>query len=375
MWSTCLWKGWRSIREFPSRTVAKEFFIHQLKEEKKSRAMSDEKQTKRKRIFSGIQPSGDIHIGNYLGAIQHWVKLQDSYDCIYCVVDLHAITVPQDPNELQRGINEVAGILIAAGIEPAQTVVFTQSQITAHAELAWILNCYTPFGWMQRMTQFKEKSEQGRENVSVGLFDYPALMAADILLYDTNYVPVGEDQKQHLEFTRDLAQRFNSQYGDTFVLPEPLIPDIGARIMGLDEPTKKMSKSEGKKGHALFLLDSPDDIKGKIKRATTDSLKEIRFDESRPGIFNLLGIYEQFSTLSRDEIEARFEGKGYAQFKEELAEVVIEGLKPLQTRFKELTDDPNYIPTVMKEAAERIRPTAERVLGDVKRKIGLPKSI
>ncbi len=337
--------------------------------------MSDEKQTKRKRIFSGIQPSGDIHIGNYLGAIQHWVKLQDSYDCIYCVVDLHAITVPQDPNELQRGINEVAGILIAAGIEPAQTVVFTQSQITAHAELAWILNCYTPFGWMQRMTQFKEKSEQGRENVSVGLFDYPALMAADILLYDTNYVPVGEDQKQHLEFTRDLAQRFNSQYGDTFVLPEPLIPDIGARIMGLDEPTKKMSKSEGKKGHALFLLDSPDDIKGKIKRATTDSLKEIRFDESRPGIFNLLGIYEQFSTLSRDEIEARFEGKGYAQFKEELAEVVIEGLKPLQTRFKELTDDPNYIPTVMKEAAERIRPTAERVLGDVKRKIGLPKSI
>lgn len=337
--------------------------------------MSDEKQTKRKRIFSGIQPSGDIHIGNYLGAIQHWVKLQDSYDCIYCVVDLHAITVPQDPNELQRGINEVAGILIAAGIEPAQTVVFTQSQITAHAELAWILNCYTPFGWMQRMTQFKEKSEQGRENVSVGLFDYPALMAADILLYDTNYVPVGDDQKQHLEFTRDLAQRFNSQYGDTFVLPEPLIPDIGARIMGLDEPTKKMSKSEGKKGHALFLLDSPDDIKGKIKRATTDSLKEIRFDESRPGIFNLLGIYEQFSTLSRDEIEARFEGKGYAQFKEELAEVVIEGLKPLQTRFKELTDDPNYIPTVMKEAAERIRPTAERVLGDVKRKIGLPKSI
>lgn len=341
----------------------------------KSRAMTDEKQTKRKRIFSGIQPSGDIHIGNYLGAIQHWVKLQDSYDCIYCVVDLHAITVPQDPNELQRGINEVAGILIAAGIDPAQTVVFTQSQITAHAELAWILNCYTPFGWMQRMTQFKEKSEQGRENVSVGLFDYPALMAADILLYDTNYVPVGDDQKQHLEFTRDLAQRFNSQYGDTFVLPEPLIPDIGARIMGLDEPTKKMSKSEGKKGHALFLLDSPDDIKGKIKRATTDSLKEIRFDESRPGIFNLLGIYEQFSTLSRDEIEARFEGKGYAQFKEELAEVVIEGLKPLQTRFKELTDDPNYIPTVMKEAAERIRPTAERVLGDVKRKIGLPKSI
>lgn len=337
--------------------------------------MTDEKQTKRKRIFSGIQPSGDIHIGNYLGAIQHWVKLQDSYDCIYCVVDLHAITVPQDPNELQRGINEVAGILIAAGIDPAQTVVFTQSQITAHAELAWILNCYTPFGWMQRMTQFKEKSEQGRENVSVGLFDYPALMAADILLYDTNYVPVGDDQKQHLEFTRDLAQRFNSQYGDTFVLPEPLIPDIGARIMGLDEPTKKMSKSEGKKGHALFLLDSPDDIKGKIKRATTDSLKEIRFDESRPGIFNLLGIYEQFSTLSRDEIEARFEGKGYAQFKEELAEVVIEGLKPLQTRFKELTDDPNYIPTVMKEAAERIRPTAERVLGDVKRKIGLPKSI
>ena len=325
----------------------------------------------KKRVFSGIQPTGEIHIGNYLGAIKHWVSIQSEFDCIYCVVDLHAITIPQDPKLLKAKIREVAGILFAAGIDPKQTVVFVQSHITAHAELTWILNCFTPIGWMQRMTQFKEKSEAQKERVSVGLFDYPALMAADILLYDTDLVPVGEDQKQHLEFTRDLAQRFNSMYGETFVLPRPSIPEIGARIMGLENPTKKMSKSEGGEGNTINLLDSPDEIRSKIKGATTDSLKEIRFDENRHGIHNLLVIYELFTGDKRGDIEARFEGKGYAALKKELGEVVVEGLRPVQTRYKELTEDPERLDTLLSEAADRVRPTADRVLNKVKERVGI----
>ncbi len=332
---------------------------------------NDLEKKRKKRVFSGIQPTGEIHIGNYLGAIQHWVSIQSEFDCIYCVVDLHAITIPQDPKILKAKIREVAGILIAAGINPEQTVVFVQSHITAHAELTWILNCFTPIGWMQRMTQFKEKSEMQKERVSVGLFDYPALMAADILLYDTDLVPVGEDQKQHLEFTRDLAQRFNTMYGETFVLPEPSIPEIGARIMGLETPTKKMSKSEGGEGNSINLLDSPDEIRSKIKRATTDSLREIRFDESRHGIHNLLVIYELFTGEKRKDIEARFEGKGYAELKKELGEVVVEGLRPVQTRYKELTEDPKHLDTLLMEAAERIRPIADRVLTKVKQRVGI----
>jgi len=332
---------------------------------------NDLEKKRKKRVFSGIQPTGEIHIGNYLGAIQHWVSIQSEFDCIYCVVDLHAITIPQDPKILKAKIREVAGILIAAGINPEQTVVFVQSHITAHAELTWILNCFTPIGWMQRMTQFKEKSEMQKERVSVGLFDYPALMAADILLYDTDLVPVGEDQKQHLEFTRDLAQRFNTMYGETFVLPEPSIPEIGARIMGLENPTKKMSKSEGGEGNSINLLDSPDEIRSKIKRATTDSLREIRFDESRHGIHNLLVIYELFTGEKRKDIEARFEGKGYAELKKELGEVVVEGLRPVQTRYKELTEDPKHLDTLLMEAAERIRPIADRVLTKVKQRVGI----
>ncbi len=332
---------------------------------------NDLEKKRKKRVFSGIQPTGEIHIGNDLGAIQHWVSIQSEFDCIYCVVDLHAITIPQDPKILKAKIREVAGILIAAGINPEQTVVFVQSHITAHAELTWILNCFTPIGWMQRMTQFKEKSEMQKERVSVGLFDYPALMAADILLYDTDLVPVGEDQKQHLEFTRDLAQRFNTMYGETFVLPEPSIPEIGARIMGLETPTKKMSKSEGGEGNSINLLDSPDEIRSKIKRATTDSLREIRFDESRHGIHNLLVIYELFTGEKRKDIEARFEGKGYAELKKELGEVVVEGLRPVQTRYKELTEDPKHLDTLLMEAAERIRPIADRVLTKVKQRVGI----
>ena len=325
----------------------------------------------KKRVFSGIQPTGKIHIGNYLGAIRHWVKLQAECDCIYCVVDLHAITTPQDPARMKGKTRELAAILMAAGLDPNITAIFVQSHISAHTELAWILNCLTPVGWMQRMTQFKEKSQKQRQHVSVGLFDYPALMASDILLYETDLVPVGEDQKQHLEFTREIAQRFNAMYAPTFKLPEPSIYSVGARIMGLDDPTKKMSKSENSRVHAIHLLDSPDDIQSIVMKATTDSLKEIRFDERRPGIYNLLVLYELFSNVQRTEIEARFEGKGYADLKRELSEIIIEGLRPLQSRYRELTDDPSYIESVLSEGALRIRPRAEKVLTQVKTLMGL----
>lgn len=325
----------------------------------------------KKRVFSGIQPTGDIHIGNYLGAVQHWVASQSELDSIFCIVDLHAITVPQDSKTLKSEIREVAGLLFAAGIDPKLSKVFVQSHISAHAELTWILNCFIPIGWMKRMTQFKEKSQKQKEQVSTGLFDYPALMAADILLYGTDLVPVGEDQKQHVELARDVAQRFNSIYGETFVVPEVVIPETGARIMGLEDPTKKMSKSEAGQGHIIYLLDSPDDIRAKIMRATTDSLREIRFDESRPGICNLLVIYELFTKLGRKEIEARFEGKGYVDLKRELAEVVVENLSPLQSRYRELTADPTYIDSLLTEGAARIRPVAEKTLTIVKERVGL----
>jgi tryptophanyl-tRNA synthetase len=325
----------------------------------------------KKRVFSGIQPTGNIHIGNYLGAIKHWVASQADLDNIFCIVDLHAITVPQDPEMLKAKTRELAGLLLAAGIDPQMSVLFVQSHISAHAELAWILNCSTPMGWMQRMTQFKEKSGKQKEQVSVGLFDYPALMAADILLYHTDYVPVGEDQKQHVELTRDIAQRFNSIYGETFKLPEPVIPKVGARIMGLDDPTSKMSKSEEAPGHAVHLLDPPDVIRSKVMKATTDSLREIRFDEERPGIYNLLVIYELFTGMSRSDVEARFEGKGYADLKRELGEAIVEGLRPLQSRYQELTADPTYIDSLLTEGAAKLRPIAEKTLAAAKEKVGL----
>lgn len=325
--------------------------------------------TMKKRVLSGIQPTGNIHIGNYLGAIKHWITSQAEFDNIFCIVDLHAITVPQDPGILKSKIRELAGLLFAAGIDRKLSHVFVQSHISAHAELTWILNCFIPMGWMQRMTQFKEKSQ--KEQVNVGLFDYPALMAADILLYETDLVPVGEDQKQHVELARDVAQRFNSIYGETFKIPEPVIPETGARIMGLDDPTKKMSKSETQQGHAIHLLDSPDVIRSKTMGAVTDSLREIRFDENRPGIYNLLVIYELFTGISRAEIEARFEGKGYADFKKDLADVIIEGLKPLQSRYRDLTADESYIDSLLAEGASKIRPIAEKILTTVKDKVGL----
>jgi len=325
----------------------------------------------KKRVFSGIQPTGDLHIGNYLGAIQHWVKIQHEYDCIYCVVDLHAITLPQDPKVLKAKIREVAGLLIASGIDPQIASVFVQSHVHEHAELTWILNCYIPMGWMRRMTQFKEKSQKQREEVSTALFDYPALMAADILLYNTDEVPVGEDQKQHVELARDVAQRFNSIYGETFTVPKAVIAETGARIMALDDPTQKMSKSEEQPGRVINLLDSPDDMRGKIMRATTDSRREIRFDESRPGINNLLVIYEQFTRQGREEIESRFEGKGYVDLKRELAEIVVESLSAVQTRYRELTADPAHIDRLLAEGADKVRPTAEKTLALVRDKVGI----
>ena len=325
----------------------------------------------KKRVFSGIQPTGDLHIGNYLGAIQHWVKIQHEYDCIYCVVDLHAITVPQEPGALKAKTREVAALLIASGIDPKIASVLVQSHVHEHSELTWILNCFIPMGWMRRMTQFKEKSQKQKEEVSTALFDYPALMAADILLYNTDEVPVGEDQKQHVELARDVAQRFNSIYGETFTVPKPVIAEAGARIMGLDEPTQKMSKSEEQPGRAINLLDSPDDMRGKIMRATTDSLREIRFDENRPGVNNLLVIYEQFTGQGREEVEAWFEGKGYADLKRELAEAVIEGLSPMQTRYRELTADPSHIERLLAEGADKVRPIAEKTLSLVKDRVGI----
>ena len=325
----------------------------------------------KKRVFSGIQPTGNIHIGNYLAAIRQWVASQSQFDNFFCIVDLHAITVPQDPKALKAKTLELAGLLLAAGIDPKQSTLFVQSQVSAHAELAWILSCFIPMGWMQRMTQFKEKSQELKEQVSVGLFDYPSLMAADILLYQTDQVPVGEDQKQHIELARDVAQRFNATYGTVFKVPEPVIPNVGARIMGLDDPTKKMSKSESNSGHAVYLLDSPDEVRRKIGSAVTDSLREIRFDENRPGINNLLVIYELFTKRKRPLIEAEFEGKGYAEFKKKLSEVVIEKLQPLQERYRELTSDPKRISSLLAEGASRARPIAEKTLKLVKEKVGL----
>jgi tryptophanyl-tRNA synthetase len=325
----------------------------------------------KKRVFSGIQPTGSIHIGNYLGAIRHWVTIQAEFEAIFCIVDLHALTIPQRSEVLRSKIREIGALLLASGVDPKRSAVFVQSHISAHAELAWILNCFIPMGWMQRMTQFKEKSKKQKQSVSVGLFIYPALMAADILLYQTDLVPVGEDQKQHLELTRDVAERFNSLYGQTFTLPEPSIPKLGARIMALDDPTKKMSKSEIRSAHAIRLLDSSDEIRSKVMSAVTDSRREIRFEASRPGIYNLLAIYQLFTGLSTSEIEARFEGKGYAEFKRELAEVIIESLQPLQSRYRALIAEANYVDSVLAEGASKVRPIAEKTLATVKEKIGL----
>jgi tryptophanyl-tRNA synthetase len=325
----------------------------------------------KKTVFSGIQASGSLHLGNYLGAIRNWVSMQEQYDNYFCVVDLHTITVPQEPEVLRANIREVAGLLFAAGLDEEKSVVFIQSHVRAHSELAWLLNCLTPMGWLHRMTQFKEKSEKQKDEVSIGLFDYPVLQAADILLYDTHLVPVGEDQKQHVELCRDIAQRFNYRYGEVFILPDAFIPKVGGRVMGLSNPEKKMSKSEEKRDDSIFLLDSPDEIRSKFKRATTDSLREIRFDENRAGITNLLTLFQLMTEKDREEIEAHFEGKSYKDLKEELAEVVIESLQPLQQRYSVLTSESGYLDQMLRKGAERADAQAEKKLKEVYEHIGL----
>lgn len=325
----------------------------------------------KKRVFSGIQATGSLHLGNYLGAIKNWVKMQEQYDNYFCVVDMHTITVPQDPEMLRNNIKEVAGLLFAAGLNENSSVVYIQSHVRAHAELAWLLNCITPMGWLHRMTQFKEKSEKQKDEVSVGLFDYPVLQAADILLYDTHLVPVGEDQKQHVELSRDIAQRFNYRFGDVFVLPDAMIPPVGGRVMGLANPDRKMSKSEDNKNDAIFLLDTPDQIRTKLKKATTDSMRDIKFDEKRPGVNNLLTIYQLLTGKEREEIEEHFSGKSYKDLKEDLTEVVAESLRPLQERYYELTGEKGHLDDMLALGAEKAEERAEEKLRQVYKKIGL----
>lgn len=325
----------------------------------------------KKIVFSGIQPSGNLHLGNYLGAIQHWAADQDKYDSIFCIVDMHAITVPQDPEELRAQTRELAGLLMACGIDPDRSLLFVQSHVTAHAELAWILNCVTPVGWLERMTQYKEKSAK-QESVGTGLLDYPVLQAADILLYDTDVVPVGEDQKQHVELTRDIAGRFNHLHGETFALPEAIIPKTGARIMGLDDPRSKMSKSVDARYHAIGLLDDPDEIEAAVRRAVTDSGREIVFsdDPEKAGVNNLLTIYQSLTGQAEEEIEEYFAAKGYGALKEEVADAVIEALRPIQRRYRELAEDPATIDNLLEEAAEEARERSAPTLRRAKENIG-----
>ncbi|MFH1671632.1 MAG: tryptophan--tRNA ligase, partial [Candidatus Portnoybacteria bacterium] len=302
----------------------------------------------KKRIFSGIQPTGSIHIGNYLGAIKNWVELQNQYDCIFCVVDLHALTNSESAQGMQKNILDLATTYLAAGLNPKKCVLFVQSHVPEHSELTWLLNTITPVSELERMTQFKEKAVQFKQNINMGLFDYPVLMASDILLYDTDLVPVGEDQKQHVELTRAVARKFNNQFGKVFALPESLVYKTGARIMSLTDPTKKMSKSVPQ--GCLSMTDSPAVIKDKIKRAVTDSGKEIEYTPKKPAIANLMTIYHCFSGLSYSEIEKKYKGKGYADFKKGLADVVIKGLEPIQKKMKEL--DPAQIKKILDQGAK-----------------------
>lgn len=325
------------------------------------------------RMFSGIQPSGNLHLGNYVGAIRRWVAQQDGRDSLICIVDLHAITVWQEPDELRRRTRELGALLLACGIDPQRTTLFVQSHVRAHAEASWLLSCVTPLGWLERMTQYKTKAQK-QESVMTGLLTYPVLQTADILLYDANEVPVGEDQKQHIELARDVAQRFNHHYGETFVVPEPRIPEAGARIMGLDDPTAKMSKSEsGARGHAILLTDDDDEIRWTLKRAVTDSGREIAFsdDPEKAGVVNLLTIYMALTDKSREEVEADFAtARGYGDLKKAVTEVVIEALRPIRERFRELIRDPAELDRQLAIGAERARSIADPKLELVKERMG-----
>lgn len=331
----------------------------------------------RKRVFSGIQPTGKLHLGNYLGALRQWAANQSRYDSIFCIVDLHALSVPGAvrPDALAGKIREAAALVLAAGVDPSRSALFVQSDVAAHAELTWLLNCVTPLGWLERMTQYKAKAA-ALETVSTALLDYPVLQAADILLYRTDLVPVGADQKQHVELARDVARRFHHLFGEVFVVPEPLIHEDGARIMGLDDPTAKMSKSVGavRAGHAIGLIDPPEAIRKAIGRAVTDSGTEVRAAEAGPGVANLLTIYAGVTGESRDAVAARFDGKGYEDLKRAVADAVIAVVEPLRTRYTALMADPGFLERVLAEGAERVRPLARLTLDRVKELMGLSRA-
>ena len=330
-----------------------------------------ENEIRKKRIFSGIQPSGELTLGSYMGAIKNWVALQDEYDCIYCIVDMHAITVRQNPAELRRRSVAQLAQYIACGLDPEKNTLFIQSHVHEHAELGWILNCYTMFGELSRMTQFKDKSAKNAENINGGLFTYPALMAADILLYQADYVPVGEDQKQHCELTRDIAIRFNNLYGETFKVPEPYIPKVGARIMSLGNPTSKMSKSDPQ--GCVFLMDSPEEIARKFKRAVTDSDTErcVRYaPQEKPGVANLMSIYSSVTGKTFEEIEREFDGKGYGIFKPAVGEAVIETLRPIREEAQRMISDKAYLQEVYTEGAKKASAIARRTLRKVYKRVG-----
>ncbi len=328
----------------------------------------------KKRVFSGIQPTGQIHIGNYIGALSLWVENQNKYDNIFCIVDLHSFTIPENikPEYLRNKVKEVAALYLACGINPKESTIFVQSHVSQHTELTWLLNCVTPIGWLERMTQYKSKSEK-LEYVGTGLFDYPVLMAADILLYKTDLVPVGDDQKQHIEITRDIAQRFNHLYGDVFKIPEELIRKSGARIMGFDDPENKMSKSVGEitQRHSIGLLDTPDIIKETIMKATTDSNRETRFDYASPGIKNMLVLYESLTGEPRADVEKHFEGKNYGNLKKELVDVVIESLEPIQSEYKRIIKEESYLNNILDQGKEKAIEIASDTMDSVKKNMGL----
>ncbi len=333
--------------------------------------MADDKKV----LFSGMQATGNLTLGNYLGALKNWVSLNEAYECYYCVVDEHSITVRQNPAELRQRARALLILYIAAGLDPEKNCIYYQSHVSGHAELAWILNCYTYMGELQRMTQFKDKSAKHADNINAGLFTYPVLMAADILLFQADVVPVGIDQMQHLELTRDIAQRFNGIYGDVFKIPEAYLGKVGAKIMSLQDPTKKMSKSDENPNASIYLMDDPDTIIRKFKRAVTDSDSEVRYAPEKPGISNLIDIYRAATGKSVEEVEREFAGKGYGDFKLAVGESVADILKPLQARVAELSRDKAYIDGVIKNNAERAGYTAAKTLRKVQKKIGFPERI
>lgn len=326
--------------------------------------------TGKKRVFSGIQPSGGFTLGNYVGAVRHWGPLQDEYDCLYSVVNMHAITVRQTPADLRRATYEAAAMLLASGIDPEKSIIFVQSHVPQHAELAWVLACNTMYGELSRMTQFKDKSRKNADNINSGLFTYPILMAADILLYNAHCVPVGQDQKQHVELCRNVAQRFNSAYSETFIVPEPLIHKQGAKILSLQEPTAKMSKSDPNENAFISMTDAPDVIMRKFKRAVTDSEGTVRRAEDKPGVSNLMTIYSVMTGKTDAEIEKEFEGKGYGDFKAAVGQSVIDVFEPIQENYRRILDDKAQLEKVLAEGAEKAQRLAQRTLAKVYKKVG-----